>query len=191
MRPQLSSVPAPHSIIQASWSPLPLSLTIQLFPTHLPYITHLWTLQLQPGALLLLCQAGWCPLVCHFHHLGLLLPHAQQFVSNPICSVLSGLSTAVLRVGAVCPWLRHRTDSHSGPMRNNLAERQGIYHLGGKESVESSPRHKGSELPLQGDSQSECHAKLRNVGWKPQGKGRPARHGQLSPTVCEVMTLMR
>lgn len=128
-------------------------------------------------ALLLLCQAGWCPLVCHFHHLCLLLPCAQQFVSNLICSVLSALNTAVLRVGAEHPWLRHRTDSHSGLVRNHLAERQGIYHLGGKESVESSPRRKVSELPLQGDIQSECHAKLRNVGWKPQGKGRPARHG--------------
>lgn len=108
-------LPNPYIIIQASWSHLPLSLTIQLFPTQMPLCTFTH------------CCTPQHPLWCHSHHLCLLLPRAQHFGFNMISSVLSALGRTVLRVGAACPRLRHSTDSHSEPVRNDPAEPQGIY----------------------------------------------------------------
>lgn len=123
----LCCLPTPCSMTPVSWSCLSLSLTIQLIPFKCPSDQHLHLCSLQ--------LPGWYPLGCHFHHLCLILPHAQQFVFNMICSALSAGNTAALSVGAGHPWLRHRTDSHSRPVGNDLAECQGLYLFPWKEGV--------------------------------------------------------
>jgi hypothetical protein len=182
-------VPAFFSVHNASFLALPPAVSDHpALPIQKP-------LQPTPSPTSVAFSSQLVPCCCCARQAGALLC-ATSITSVCFCLMPSSwwapVLSAALSVGAGHLWLRHRTDSHSGPVRHDQAEHQAfIYHLVRKESTESSPRCKGSVLPLQGDIQSECHVRLGNVDWKPQGQGQTKQAwAALSFRLYEAMTLV-